>query len=213
MSLTRKSRARHIACPSGWPGSTIVADRALSSCRDRTNDRRSAVSRCSLPADSDQWVRRPRSTRAVGVAAGACWRSRQTLPMRRRHFRWSNLPLNEAHVAGFGLGLVLTFVKPWHLFTVAWIGHVVGLAVGCGRLIGRALGDENGPGCGARSPGGARHSGPVGRDPQPDVRGCDPRLPRRCVRGEHRVAARGTIQAGSHHRIPERARVQPGSGV
>lgn len=46
--------------------------------------------------------------------------------MRRRRFRWSNLPLNEAHVAGFGLGLVLTFVKPWHLFTVASIGHVVG---------------------------------------------------------------------------------------
>jgi protein-S-isoprenylcysteine O-methyltransferase Ste14 len=41
-------------------------------------------------------------------------------------WRWGNIPIPEAHLAGLGTGILLQVVTPWSLPWPAWIGH------GCG---------------------------------------------------------------------------------
>jgi protein-S-isoprenylcysteine O-methyltransferase Ste14 len=41
-------------------------------------------------------------------------------------WRWGNVPLPEAHLAGLGAGILLQLVAPWHLPWPGWVGQ------GCG---------------------------------------------------------------------------------
>jgi protein-S-isoprenylcysteine O-methyltransferase Ste14 len=41
-------------------------------------------------------------------------------------WRWGNIPIPEAHLAGLGTGILLQVVTPWSLPWPGWIGHVVG---------------------------------------------------------------------------------------
>jgi protein-S-isoprenylcysteine O-methyltransferase Ste14 len=41
-------------------------------------------------------------------------------------WRWGNIPIPQAHLAGLGTGILLQVVTPWRLPWPAWIGH------GCG---------------------------------------------------------------------------------
>jgi protein-S-isoprenylcysteine O-methyltransferase Ste14 len=41
-------------------------------------------------------------------------------------WRWGNIPIPEAHLAGLGTGILLQVVRPWSLPWPAWIGHGVG---------------------------------------------------------------------------------------
>ena len=41
-------------------------------------------------------------------------------------WRWGNIPIPEAHLAGLGTGILLQVVLPWSVPWPAWIGH------GCG---------------------------------------------------------------------------------
>jgi protein-S-isoprenylcysteine O-methyltransferase Ste14 len=41
-------------------------------------------------------------------------------------WRWGNVPIPEAHLAGLGAGFLLQVVRPWRLPWPAWIGHACG---------------------------------------------------------------------------------------
>jgi protein-S-isoprenylcysteine O-methyltransferase Ste14 len=41
-------------------------------------------------------------------------------------WRWGNIPIPEAHLAGLGTGILLQVVRPWSLPWPAWIGHACG---------------------------------------------------------------------------------------
>jgi transposase len=38
-------------------------------------------------------------------------------------WRWSNIPIPQAHLVGLGTGILLQGVRPWRLPWPAWIGH------------------------------------------------------------------------------------------
>ena len=38
-------------------------------------------------------------------------------------WRWSNIPIPQAHLVGLGTGILLQGVRPWPLPWPAWIGH------------------------------------------------------------------------------------------
>jgi protein-S-isoprenylcysteine O-methyltransferase Ste14 len=44
----------------------------------------------------------------------------------RAGWRWGNVPLPEAHVAGLGAGLLLEAVTRWRLPWPVWVGHAAG---------------------------------------------------------------------------------------
>ena len=37
-------------------------------------------------------------------------------------WRWGNIPIPQAHLAGLGTGILLQVVRPWRLLWPAWIG-------------------------------------------------------------------------------------------
>jgi protein-S-isoprenylcysteine O-methyltransferase Ste14 len=41
-------------------------------------------------------------------------------------WRWGNVPIPEAHLAGLGVGFVLQVVRPWRLPWPALVGHACG---------------------------------------------------------------------------------------
>jgi protein-S-isoprenylcysteine O-methyltransferase Ste14 len=41
-------------------------------------------------------------------------------------WRWGNVPIPEAHLAGLGTGILLQVVRPWHLPWPGWIGQAGG---------------------------------------------------------------------------------------
>jgi protein-S-isoprenylcysteine O-methyltransferase Ste14 len=41
-------------------------------------------------------------------------------------WRWSNIPIPQAHLAGFGAGILLQVVRPWSPPWPAWIGQGFG---------------------------------------------------------------------------------------
>ncbi len=41
-------------------------------------------------------------------------------------WRWGNIPIPQAHLAGLGTGLLLQVVRPWRLPWPAWVGHGAG---------------------------------------------------------------------------------------
>jgi protein-S-isoprenylcysteine O-methyltransferase Ste14 len=41
-------------------------------------------------------------------------------------WRWGNIPIPQAHLAGLGTGILLQVVRPWRLPWPAWIGQVCG---------------------------------------------------------------------------------------
>ena len=41
-------------------------------------------------------------------------------------WRWGNIPIPEAHLAGLGTGILLQVAGPWSLPWPAWIGHACG---------------------------------------------------------------------------------------
>jgi protein-S-isoprenylcysteine O-methyltransferase Ste14 len=43
-----------------------------------------------------------------------------------RAWRWGNVPIPEAHLAGLGAGILLQVVRPWGLPWPAWIGQACG---------------------------------------------------------------------------------------
>ena len=47
-------------------------------------------------------------------------------PTAPQAWRWGNIPIPQAHLAGLGTGILLQVVTPWSLPWLAWIGH------GCG---------------------------------------------------------------------------------
>jgi protein-S-isoprenylcysteine O-methyltransferase Ste14 len=48
------------------------------------------------------------------------------LPTDARAWRWSNIPIPEAHLVGLGTGIILQVVTPWRPPWPAWIGHGAG---------------------------------------------------------------------------------------
>jgi protein-S-isoprenylcysteine O-methyltransferase Ste14 len=42
------------------------------------------------------------------------------------HWKWSNIPIPEAHVVALMAGMVLHLFAPLRLFSTSWIGHAVG---------------------------------------------------------------------------------------
>jgi protein-S-isoprenylcysteine O-methyltransferase Ste14 len=60
-------------------------------------------------------------------------------------WRWGNIPIPEAHVAGLGAGILLQVVRPWALPWPAWVGQVCGwplilAGLGLGTWAVRAVG-------------------------------------------------------------------------
>jgi protein-S-isoprenylcysteine O-methyltransferase Ste14 len=41
-------------------------------------------------------------------------------------WRWDNIPIPQAHLAGLGTGILLQLITPWRLPWPAWIGHACG---------------------------------------------------------------------------------------
>jgi protein-S-isoprenylcysteine O-methyltransferase Ste14 len=47
-------------------------------------------------------------------------------PTAARAWRWGNVPIPEAHLAGLGTGILLQVVRPWRLPWPGWIGQASG---------------------------------------------------------------------------------------
>ncbi len=47
-------------------------------------------------------------------------------PAAARAWRWGNVPIPEAHLAGLGTGILLQVIRPWHLPWPGWIGQAGG---------------------------------------------------------------------------------------
>jgi protein-S-isoprenylcysteine O-methyltransferase Ste14 len=49
-------------------------------------------------------------------------------------WRWANVPLPQAHVAGLGVGFLLQLIASWRLFWSFWISHAFGWPLILGGL-------------------------------------------------------------------------------
>ena len=88
-------------------------------------------------------------------------------------WRWSNIPIPQAHLVGLGTGILLQVVAPWSLPWPAWIGHGCGWPLILAGLCLGAWAARAAAGVDLERPDQLVDSGPLRLRQEPDVRRLD----------------------------------------